>query len=244
MKLFYKISSAVLALCVVPILLFAPYLHMKVSSQLLKEPIEQTISMQTFSKGLNFASSNAELNTLLKGINYKEAWAALGNLRIALVISAAALGIAVLFALAVAVAALFSKKKLLPALLSGGGILSMLTAIISFSFFAGPILDGSFDVMNLLGKSADTLKKVTDLLGSLTGSLLDVSVLKFGNAITLLFMLFVVLLIWIALFYVLDIFLEGGRPERKKKQLSPAQRAEKKEKELKKQQAAAQKAKK
>lgn len=236
MKLFFKLSCAIIALCVIPILLFSTYLNLTVTSPMLDNPIKEEFSLQTLKNGLNFTTENADITDVLKNLNLKDVWAGLGNLRIALIVTVAALALAILLALVIAVAALFSKKKMTIAVLAGVGLLLMLTTVIAFSLFAGPFLDGSFSVLSLLGASAETLKGIGDLIGSITGALLQVTVLKLGSIVSLMFFLFVALLILCAVFYILEIFLEGGRPERKKKVLSPVQRAQLKEKEQKKQQ--------
>jgi len=235
MKLVYKLVSALLAIAILPVMFFLPLVDVKVTSPLFKEDITYNGSIQSVAAG-NFKlnTGNNSVDDILKDLNYKEIWAALGELRAPLIISVSALVLALLLAVAAAIAALLAKKQMLVAAMGGAGLLATLTGLLSFGLVSSPVMSGSFDVLSLLGSKMEALKDLADVLAGLTGKFLSVEVLRLDFAVTMMFALFLAMLVWSGVWYVFEILLDGGRPQRKKKELTPAQRAAKKEKEMKK----------
>jgi len=237
MKLVYKLISALLAIAVLPVMFFLPFLDLNVTSSLFKEGIAFNGSLQSLLSGdLTLATGNEAVDKLLGNMDYKALWTALGELRTPLIISVVSLVLALLLALVAAVVSLAAKKKSTLAVLGGAGLLATIAGLVSFGFVSGPVLDGSFDVLSLMGPNMDSMKGLANALSALTGDLLSVKTFRLDTAVTVMFMLFLGLLMWSVCWYIAEIMLDGGKLERKKKVLTPAQRAAKKAKEMKKQQ--------
>ncbi len=126
-------------------------------------------------------------------------------------IRGALIAFAVLFVLAVVIAVVifffscFSRGKLVPLCIAGGGLLSMIGMRIAFSYVAGPLLDGTVSLSNLIGSG---------LLSSLISMVATLSIFQLSTGYFLMLFLYIGMIMWAGA----NLLVDAGEKAQKKPQ--------------------------
>lgn len=132
-----------------------------------------------------------------------------------LIASAVFIVITLLIALTIMGCALFTKAHKTVMSLSGGAIVCLFAALKCFGKFAAPFISGTIDLGEILSKTL--IGDATNILGSLGAAALQgavkVDVLQLSDAIFTMMIVFFIILVWTAAYYV-------TLPEKERKALS------------------------
>lgn len=126
-------------------------------------------------------------------------------------IRGALIAFAVFFVLAVVIAVVifffscFSRGKLVPLCIAGGGLLSMIGLRIAFSYVAGPLLDGTVSLSNLIGSG---------LLSSLISMVATLSIFQLSTGYFLMLFLYIGMIMWAGA----NLLVDAGEKAQKKPQ--------------------------
>ena len=126
-------------------------------------------------------------------------------------IRGALIAFAVFFVLAVVIAVVifffscFSRGKLVPLCIAGGGLLSMIGLRIAFSYVAGPLLDGTVSLSNLTGSG---------LLSSLLSMVATLSIFQLSTGYFLMLFLYIGMIMWAGA----NLLVDAGEKAQKKPQ--------------------------
>lgn len=206
MKILYKLVTALLALAIFPILIFAPFFKLIVTSSML------AIFGSSGSEVLiNDSYSLKKIYELLLPLKDKVADLSFSSLPEAVkdAIGVPALLFVIFLALALVCAiitlifAVFTKKRPMVIVFAGLGAAGTLGMNIAFSNLAKPLVNGSLTIVDLLGEDIfSSIASEFSIVGSIVSSLfdpsklIDIRLLNLSGAYVLMLLAFVAIIIW------------------------------------------------
>ena len=206
MKILYKLSTAILSLCIFPIVIFLPFFKLVVTSDVLSlfssssgdvlindsyslKNIYELILPYTEDSSVSFSIANIPQSV-------RDALAIPVTFFLAFFI------LAILSALVIFIFGLFTKKKKIVGVFSCMGIGFTLGMNIAFENFSKPLVSGTISIVELLGEETFNaiLTKQSALAGILTSlvntsSLIDIRLLNLSTCYIVMLLLFVALLV-------------------------------------------------
>ncbi|MDR1410191.1 MAG: hypothetical protein LBJ12_08055 [Oscillospiraceae bacterium] len=209
---YYKIITALVALLVIPALLFLPILQLHVVASVVSVDFKQSVDAKwIFHFAKDKQTGNEALDKYLSGNgDVSKIWENMGSIHTRITIYVVAVVLSVLFALAI-IALVFvlkqKKGKLWVLALSGAGLLSSITASAAFSSIAAPLLNGTIKLGTLLG------------IGSIADGFINLERFTGGSAVPVVLLLFLLLMIIVTVFLALDYMNDN-----KEKKHKPSQR--------------------
>ncbi|MDR1630028.1 MAG: hypothetical protein LBS36_07440 [Oscillospiraceae bacterium] len=209
MKVLYKVVAIVLALAVIPVALFVPFVKLVVTSKaasifsgsevLLDKAYSLSGLYESFLKGTE-GKEPLDLKAFIAGIP-ESAKDALGANFIAFL---AFFILALLAVIAIVVLVLVCKKKKAILIVTGLGLLFTIGMNIMFNRFAAPLVSGIVPVTDLLSTEVLSqfvgggLAAIGGLLGSLLGGtkLVEIRLLSLSSAYIFMLILYIASLVW------------------------------------------------
>lgn len=209
-SILYRVVMAIMAVCVPIAAYFCDFIYYVTKSDLfalLAKLQGNTQDVGETEDSWSLHRAVTELLPTLKGGTFDGA--KLQN--VIAPIRAALIAFAVFFVLAVVIAVVifffscFSRGKLVPLCIAGGGLLSMIGLRIAFSYVAGPLLDGTVSLSNLIGSG---------LLSSLISMVATLSIFQLSTGYFLMLFLYIGMIMWAGA----NLLVDAGEKAKKKPQ--------------------------
>ncbi|MEG2720568.1 MAG: hypothetical protein RR914_04505, partial [Oscillospiraceae bacterium] len=115
--------------------------------------------------------------------------------KVALICTLVFLALALIISIAVFVLAWFSKLKKTTLLVATGGIVSLLSAIISFNFVVIPLTNGTITLGAFF----------SDFLGLMMSSIANLTLIKFSTGYYIMLFLFIGIVLWIGSYLLIEL---------------------------------------
>lgn len=201
-KIVYKAVSAILALSVIPIAVFAPMIQIVGDVSIVQYYVGEDVSLYDiyklfFARGNTFSGFGAKMTDEVRATMPE------------LITAGSFLVLALLLGIAVALVAIFCKKKLPTLLVSAGGCLSVVGLFVAFKQFAVPYLDGTIDI-GKLGLMEE------GILETVFSALIRLRTLQISSAGFLMFGAFLCVLLWTGAFLLVEMGETPKQPKAKK----------------------------
>ena len=209
-NILYRVVMAIMAACVPVAAYFCDFIYYVTKSDLfalLAKLQGNTQDVGETEDSWSLHRAVTELLPTFKGGTFDS-----GKLQNAIApIRGALIAFAVFFVLAVVIAVVifffscFSRGKLVPLCIAGGGLLSMIGLRIAFSYIAGPLLDGTVSLSNLTGSG---------LLSSLLSMVATLSIFQLSTGYFLMLFLYIGMIMWAGA----NLLVDAGEKAQKKPQ--------------------------
>ena len=208
MKIAYKIGTALLALAIFPVMIFAPFVKLIVTTDIAsflssetQVLIDESYSLKSLyelyaaNKDM-LADSGFSLSSIPENVVHA--------LRIPAIAFLVLFALAILCAVLIVFFGLFAKNKRVPVVLAILGAASCFGMNIAFNNFAKPLINGTITITDILGqefvsKISGGMATLGEALMSLFGAgsqLLNVKLFCLGGAYVFMILLFVAVILW------------------------------------------------
>ncbi|MCR4615933.1 MAG: hypothetical protein K5756_07290 [Clostridiales bacterium] len=213
MKIVYRIGAALLALCIVPNMLYKALIRLVYTMS--KNGVEVKLSILKMKSGKGEAdfsivedllSKDGMLHDLISNMSGKGVNEALKPIIPYGIASGVLLALAVLVCLAIFVINVIKPMQKTTLILCGCGLLLNIAAMIAFNRgFAGPLVDGTISVSDIIGGG---------IFGLLASMFTGIDIIQLSTAATLNNVIFTAIAVWTAAFLLTDL---GAADKDKKK---------------------------
>lgn len=210
-NILYRVVMAIMAACVPVAAYFCDYIHYVVRSGLFtflaklqgntENPTEDWWSLRRAVKELLPVLKDGKLD----GANIQNA---IAPIRAALIAFAVFFVLAVVIAVVIFFFSCFSRGKLVPLCIAGGGLLSMIGLRISFSYVARSLTDGTVSLSSFIGGD--------DTLSSLASLVLALSSFQLSTGYFLMLFLYMGMIMWASANLLVD---AGEKAQQKPKKV-------------------------
>ena len=199
-RIVYRVVSAVLALCVIPLAAFVPLLRIVGSISLMDSYVGESLSI--YDVYSLFFSEHSTFDGLGKNYVLTDA---VRSLMPKLITSGVCFALLLLISLVVLGFAAFSNKRGVILGLSAGALVTVIVMFGTFGAFARPLTDGTLSVgdLGVIGEG---------ILGTIVSSLVSIKVLQLTSAAFLIAIVYAALFLWSVAFTVTEI----GEPKKVK----------------------------
>lgn len=192
MKIVYRIVTAVIAICIVPNMMYNTLIRLVFSAG--ENLVEENMSVM---KLIDYFSKDGMLHGLLEKSSDTEITDALRNLLTPAIISGVLLVLAILVCLAIFVIAIIKPMQKTTLVLSGSGIILTIASIITFNKCVGtPLVDGSVSISDIIGGGI-----VSTIIQLFSG----IELLQLGTAAIMTAIIFVAIAVWTGAYVLTDL---------------------------------------
>ncbi|MEG1834629.1 MAG: hypothetical protein RR229_00760 [Oscillospiraceae bacterium] len=200
--LLYSIVTALMAVLIPVAAYFGNFLHIIVNSPIFAWMGQAQGNKQDKGDTLTLWSVNRFVKDILPKLNFGEGstdksafWQTIAPIKVALICTIVFLALALIISIAVFVLAWFSKLKKTTLLVATGGIVSLLSAIISFNFVVIPLTNGTITLGAFF----------SDFLGLMMSSIANLTLIKFSTGYYIMLFLFIGIVLWIGSYLLIEL---------------------------------------
>ncbi|GEM_PF-3990915 len=192
MKIFYRVVTALIAVCIVPNMLYNTLIRLVYSAG--KNFVESKLSLM---KIIDLFGEGGLLHGVFDNLSGSGNGEALKSILPYAIASGVLLALALLVGLGIVVINIIKPMQKTTLILCGCGILLTLSAMIVFNKgFAAPILTGAVSISDLIGGG---------VMGMLVSLFSGVKALQMGTAAIMNIIIFIVIAVWTGAFVLTDL---------------------------------------